>query len=258
MSSAAGDDLKAVARRALASLDLTNLNDDCTAEDVRDLCARARGPHGKVAGICIWPQFIPVAKTVLTGSGIRIVTVVAFPAGTATASEAMDQTAAAVADGADEVDMVIPYRGLMEGHPELVPARVSRIKSAAGSVPVKAILETGILGDATLIRQAAELAIEGGADFIKTSTGKVPVNATPEAARVMLEVIAAKGENVGLKPAGGVRTTQDAAVYFDMCDEIMGAGWATPAHFRIGASSVLDALIATLEDREGGGGSGNY
>jgi len=258
MSTAKGDDLKPVARRALASLDLTNLNDDCTTEDVRELCARARGPHGKVAGVCIWPQFVKVAKTILTGSGVRVVTVVAFPKGTETASLAMEQTAAAVEDGADEIDMVIPYRGLMEGHPELVPARVSRIKSAAGAVPVKAILETGVLGDAALIKQASELAIEGGADFIKTSTGKVPVNATPEAARVMLEVIAAQSETVGLKPAGGVRTTEDAAVYFDMCDEIMGAGWATPAHFRIGASSVLDALTATLEGRQGNGASGSY
>ncbi|MEM9793552.1 MAG: deoxyribose-phosphate aldolase, partial [Pseudomonadota bacterium] len=112
---------------------------------------------------------------------------------------------------------------------------------------VKAILETGILVEPDLIRQAATLAVEGGADFIKTSTGKVPVNATPEAARIMLEVIEASGGQVGLKAAGGVRTTQDALRYLDLCDEIMGDGWATPRHFRIGASSLLAVLLATLD-----------
>ena len=121
------------------------------------------------------------------------------------------------------------------------------MKRAAGpGVKVKAILETGVLGDKALIRRAAELAIEGGADFIKTSTGKIAVNATLSGARVMLEAIRDSGAAVGFKPAGGVKTTEDAANYLDLCDEIMGEGWATPETFRIGASGVLDALLATI------------
>ncbi len=249
-------DLKTIARRAIAALDLTNLNDDCTDQDVRDLCMRALTPHGTVAAVCIWPRFVPTARTALGGGGLRIATVVAFPGGDDDAATVRDMTQTAVADGADEIDMVIPYKSLIEGHPELVPAAVARVKDAAGAAQVKAILETGVLGDAAHIRRAAELAIEGGADFIKTSTGKVPLNATPEAARIMLEVIAASDREVGLKPAGGVRTVEDAGVYLDLCDEIMGQGWATPAHFRIGASSVLDVLLATLDGKSTAVGEG--
>ncbi len=244
------DELKQAAARALASLDLTNLNDDCTAEDVRALCHRAMTPHGPVAAVCIWPQFVTVAREALGGSGVRIATVVDFPGGDGDTGEVLKMTSQAVQDGADEIDMVIPYKSLMEGHPQMVTSAVARVKDAAGGALVKAILETGVLGEAELIRQASELAIEGGADFIKTSTGKVPINATPEAARVMLEVIAKADHPVGLKPAGGVKTTQDAAAYLDLCDEIMGADWASPAVFRIGASSVLTALLATLDGEE--------
>ncbi len=252
-------DLRTTAKRALAALDLTNLSDDCTAEDIRDLCARAQTPHGNTAAICIWPRFVAQAVPLLRGTGIRIATVIDFPTGDESSEAVREATEAAVADGAQEIDMVVPYRQLIEGHPEEVPSSVARVKAAAGAARVKAILETGVLGDAALIREASELAIAGGADFLKTSTGKVPINATPEAARVMLEVIAAADHPVGFKPAGGVRTVADAQIYLDLCDDIMGPDWATPRHFRIGASSVLDALIATLEGRdEDGLAAGGY
>jgi deoxyribose-phosphate aldolase len=125
---------------------------------------------------------------------------------------------------------------------------VERVKRAAGAAQVKAILETGVLGSADMIRLASELAIKGGADFIKTSTGKVARNATLPAARIMLEAIRAADRQVGFKPAGGVRSTEDAANYLALADEIMGPGWARPETFRFGASSVLDALLATLDD----------
>ncbi len=243
-------DLGNIAKRAIAALDLTNLNDDCTADDIRALCDRAQTPFGPTAAICIWPRFVAQARPLLRGTGIRIATVIDFPTGEEPAEAVREATEAAVADGAQEIDMVIPYRQLIEGHPEEVPSSVARVKAAAGTARVKAILETGVLGDADLIRQAADLAIAGGADFIKTSTGKVPINATPEAARVMLEEIAAADHPVGFKPAGGVRTVEDAQIYLDLCDEIMGPDWATPQHFRIGASGVLDSLVATLEGRE--------
>ena len=243
-------EMERVAARALASLDLTNLDDSCDEEAIAALCARAETPHGPVAAVCVWPRFVKQARTALRPTGIRVATVVAFPSGRDPASEVIAMTEKAVADGADEIDMVVPYTQLMEGHPENIPARVARVKEAAGSAPVKAILETGMLADAALIRRAAELAVEGGADFLKTSTGKVPVNATPEAARILLDVIRASGRAVGFKPAGGVRTTRDAKLYLDLCDDIMGPDWAGPSTFRIGASGVLDALVATLDGRQ--------
>ena len=124
------------------------------------------------------------------------------------------------------------------------------IREICGPATLKAILETGELADPALIRQAADAALAGGADFLKTSTGKVPVNATPEAAEILLRAILASGRDVGLKPAGGVRTTADAATYLALCDRLMGEGWATPARFRIGASGVLAALLATLDGAE--------
>lgn len=242
-------ELTEAATRALACLDLTDLDDGCAAEDVDRLCARAMTPHGPVAAVCLWPRFVPEAGEALPGSGIRIATVVSFPEGDEPTSDVLDMTETAVAAGADEIAMVIPYKGLLEGHPELVPARVARVKQAAGSARVTAILETGVLGDAALVRGATELAIEGGADFIQTSTGKVPVNATPEAARIILEVISEAHHMVGLKPAGGVRSTADAKLYLDLCDEIMGPEWASPAVFRLGGTTdLLDALLATLDE----------
>ncbi|MEO1549404.1 MAG: deoxyribose-phosphate aldolase [Pseudomonadota bacterium] len=246
------------AKRALASLDLTNLNEDCDADDIRNLCARAQTPHGPVAAVCIWPQHVAQAKMILAATPVRVATVVNFPQGDHPASEVIALTEQAVADGADEIDMVIPYKALLEGHPENVPARVARVKEAADGKRVKAILETGVLKDAELIAQAAKLAIDGGADFIKTSTGKVTVNATLISARIMLRAIAEHDPSVGFKPAGGVKTTDDAEAYLALCDEILGPDWVSPQTFRIGASGVLDALLATLDGREGAVAEGGY
>ena len=138
----------------------------------------------------------------------------------------------------------------MEGLEEKVISRIRRVKQAAGfGVRVKAILETGILDEADKIRRASDLAIEAGADFIKTSTGKVPVNATLSSARIMLEAIRDSGAQVGFKPAGGVRNTTQAGHYLSLADEVMGEGWATPVTFRFGASGVLDDLLAVLNDK---------
>ena len=240
-------DLHTAARRGVASLDLTDLNDDSSDDAVRDLCARAQTKHGPTAAVCVWPRFVSTAAAALNGTNIKIATVVNFPSGQEPIEDVVDATERAIAEGAHEIDLVIPYAGLLGGYPNDVTASVARVKEACGSARLKTILETGMLGDAGLIRQAAKLALEGGADFLKTSTGKVPVNATLTASSILLEEIKAHGRSVGFKPAGGIRTTEDVAAYLSLCDEVMGEGWATPTLFRIGASSVLTALIATLD-----------
>jgi deoxyribose-phosphate aldolase len=239
--------LRNTALRALVCLDLTNLDDACDAAAIDTLCRRAQTRHGSVAAVCIWPRFVPQAKVALARTGIRIATVVNFPSGDAPAATGADEARAALADGADEIDMVVPWRALKAGDADAVTRAVEVVKEACGPATLKAILETGELTDSALIGLAAEYALEGSADFLKTSTGKVPVNATPEAAEILLAAIARHGGTAGFKAAGGVRTVTDAGTYLARADRIMGAGWAGPKHFRIGASGLLDALIATLD-----------
>jgi deoxyribose-phosphate aldolase len=240
-------DLQQAARRALALLDLTDLTDDCDAAAIERLCRRAVSRHGNVAAVCIWPCFVAQAHALLAGAGVRIATVVNFPSGDGAPGEVAAAIRTALTDGADEIDVVLPYRALVAGREDTAREMVATARAAAGDATLKVILETGELGDPDRIGYAARLAIGEGADFIKTSTGKVGVNATPEAVRIMLEEIVQSGRPVGLKPAGGLKTVADAALYLALADEIMGAGWATPQTFRFGASGILDAILATLD-----------
>ncbi|MCR9422913.1 deoxyribose-phosphate aldolase [Vibrio sp. RM-69-4] len=245
-------DLKAAALRALKLMDLTTLNDDDTDAKVIALCHDAKTAVGNTAAICIYPRFIPIAKKTLREQGtpeIRIATVTNFPHGNDDIEIAVAETKAAVAYGADEVDVVFPYRALIAGNEQVGFDLVKQCKAACGDILLKVIIETGELKEEALIKKASQICIEAGADFIKTSTGKVPVNATPEYARMMLEVICDMGvaKTVGFKPAGGVRTAQDAALYLAMADELLGADWADSMHYRFGASSLLTNLLNTLE-----------
>ncbi|PKH22579.1 deoxyribose-phosphate aldolase [Enterobacterales bacterium CwR94] len=243
-------DVTQAAIRALKLMDLTTLNDDDTAEKVIALCQQAKSPAGNTAAICIYPRFIPVARKALREQGtpeIKIATVTNFPHGNDDIEIAVAETRAAVAYGADEVDVVFPYRALMAGNTQVGLDLVKACKAvcAEANVLLKVIIETGELKSEALIRQASEIAIDAGADFIKTSTGKVAVNATPHSAELMLRVIAEKGvqDRVGFKPAGGVRTAEDAALYLQLADEILGADWADARHYRFGASSLLASLL---------------
>ncbi|MFG0888449.1 deoxyribose-phosphate aldolase [Vibrio sp. CJQ_6] len=246
-------DLKAAALRALKLMDLTTLNDDDTDAKVIQLCHDAKSPVGNTAAICIYPRFIPIAKKTLREQGtpdVRIATVTNFPHGNDDVEIAVAETKAAVAYGADEVDVVFPYRALMAGNEQVGFDLVKQCKEACGdTVLLKVIIETGELKEEALIKKASQICIEAGADFIKTSTGKVPVNATPEYARMMLEVIRDMGvaKSVGFKPAGGVRTAEDAALYLAMADELLGDNWVDSRHYRFGASSLLTNLLNTLE-----------
>jgi deoxyribose-phosphate aldolase len=240
-------DAHAVARRALGLIDLTDLNDDCTAEDVSRLCDRAVGPHGAVAAVCVWPRFVAQSVEALAGTGVTVATVVNFPAGGEDVDAVVQETEDALLDGADEIDLVMPYRAFLERRGEIVVEMLDAVRTY---VPIektlKVILETGSFPSSADVASAAALAIGHGADFIKTSTGKSSVSATPDAARTMLEVIRDSERRVGIKPSGGIRTLDDAAGYLAMADEIMGTGWVSRGTFRFGASGLLDAVEAAL------------
>ena len=242
-------DLQNTAKEAISLMDLTTLNDDDTDAIVIDLCHQAHSPAGDTAAVCIYPRFIPAARKALKEQGtekITIATVTNFPHGNDDIEIAVAETRAAIAYGADEVDVVFPYRAFTEGDVKVGFELVRACKKACGDILLKVIIESGELKDPALIRRASEICINAGADFIKTSTGKVPVNATLEAAEVMLKVIKNKNPNVGFKAAGGVKDAQTAKAYLDLAREILGDDWVGPKHFRFGASSLLGNLLAEL------------
>lgn len=241
---------RSVARRALPLVDLTNLDDGCTAADIAALCRRATTPYGTVAAVCIWPWFVEEARRLLENGPVRIATVVNFPDGDGNERTVLAETRKAVADGADEIDLVIPYRALMAGDEQPARDMVSKVRGEIGTnALLKVIIEAGQLEKPVLITAASRIALEAGADFIKTSTGKVAVNATTDNARLMLQALKAHGDaDCGFKPAGGIRTVEDAAQYLALADAIMGANWAGPSTFRFGASGLLNDLLGALGD----------
>ena len=250
-------DLHAAARTALACLDLTSLNDADTEADVARLCERAQGPHGAVAAVCVWPRFAAFARAQLPAH-IAVAAVANFPDGSADIARAVRDTAAIVHSGAQEVDVVLPFARLMAGDSLAVSALLQAVRKACPGLTLKVILETGVLVDAAWIAQASRLSLDSGADFLKTSTGKTAVSATPQAARLMLQAIAASPQaagRVGFKASGGIRTVADAAIYMDLCREVLGAQSLTPARFRIGASSLLNDIEALLGGRGSAAGT---
>lgn len=235
----------AVARRALPLLDLTDLGETCTEPRIDALCRDAK--RGGVAAICVWPRFIEQGARALAGTGIRIATVINFPDGGEDCARATDDTAEALRDGADEIDLVLPYRALLRGEAAIARDMVEAVRDTCGSAILKVILETGELADPDRIREASRIALEAGADFLKTSTGKSAVSATPEAAEAMLDEIRASGRPAGLKVSGGLRSIADAATYLALADRLMGPAWVNPKTFRLGASSLFAALIQARE-----------
>ncbi len=244
-------DLHATARTALACLDLTSLNDHDTEADVATLCQRAQSPHGPVAAVCVWPRFAAFARAHLPAH-IAVAAVANFSDGSADVERAVRDTSTIVHGGAQEVDVVLPFARLMAGDSAAVSRLLQAVRNACPGLTLKVILETGVLADSTLIADAARLSLEHGADFLKTSTGKTPVSATPQAARLMLQAIASTPQatgRVGFKASGGIRSVADAVVYMDLCVELLGAQALVPARFRIGASSLLNDIEAMLDGR---------
>ncbi|MEZ5297706.1 MAG: deoxyribose-phosphate aldolase [Ilumatobacteraceae bacterium] len=231
------------ARLAIGLVDLTNLNDRCTSADVDALCARA-AEHG-TAAVCVWPDFVEQAVAALAGTPVAVATVVNFPTGDERPFAVRTLTERVVAVGADDVDLVLPYRAFAAGDLDWCATVLDETKAAtADRAHLKVILETGELGDVALIESAARFAIDHGADFVKTSTGKSPVSATPEALAAMLAAIADAGRTVGLKPSGGISTADAADAYLAQAEAVMGPDYLAPATFRFGASSLLDALLS--------------
>ena len=241
-------DPRTAARLALACLDLTTLNDADTEADVARLCARASGPHGHVAAVCVWPRLAAFARRELPPE-IRVAAVANFPDGSGDVARAVRDTATIVESGAQEVDLVLPYRPLQAGDEATVRSVLSAVRKASEGLLLKVIIETGEFSDLNLMARACFLSLEAGADFLKTSTGKTKVSATPQAAKVLLDAIATEpgaAHRVGFKPSGGIRTVADAATYLALTSDALGQGALNPRRFRIGASSLLDDIERVL------------
>lgn len=246
----AADELQAHARTALACLDLTSLNDGDTEADIVALCRRASGldrPHGPTAAVCVWPRFVAQARALLPAN-IAVAAVANFPHGGTDIAQAVADTVQIVQAGGNEVDVVIPYRHL-DSNPQAAAALLAAVRAACPQSRLKVILETGELKEAVLIQRACALALDAGADFLKTSTGKVTENATPASAALVLAAIAAHpvaAGRVGFKPAGGVRTVADAALYIALTAQHLGPAAVCPQRFRIGASGLLGDIETVL------------
>jgi len=239
---------------AVAMVDLTTLEGADTPGKVRGLCAKAITPdpsdHGvpPVAAVCVYPDLVSIAKGELVGSGVAVASVAtAFPSGRASLAVKLADTAEAVDAGADEIDMVIDRGAFLSGRYAQVYEEIRAVKEACGAAHLKVILETGELATLDNVSRASWLAMLAGADFIKTSTGKVSPASTPPVALVMLSAVRdfeqASGRRVGVKVAGGIRTAKDAIRYLVLVNETAGRAWLTPDLFRIGASSLLNDLL---------------
>jgi deoxyribose-phosphate aldolase len=248
---------------AIRMIDLTTLEGKDTEGKVRSMCAKGIHPDPSdpaipsVAAICIYPTFIGVARDALRGTSVKVASVAtAFPAGQTFSDIKISETRAAAQAGADEIDMVIDRGAFLQGDYRAVFDEIVAIKEACGDAHLKVILETGELETYDNVRRASILAMTAGADFIKTSTGKVTPAATLPVTLVMLEAIRdfhqRTGRAVGMKPAGGIRTAKDAIAYLVVLYETMGPRWMTPDLFRFGASSLLNDLLMQIKKEQTG------
>jgi deoxyribose-phosphate aldolase len=248
---------------AISMIDLTTLEGQDTPGKVRAMCAKARQPgYGAppVAAVCVYPDLVPLCVTAVAGSPVRVASVAtAFPSGRAALDVKLADVKSAVAAGADEIDMVIDRGAFLAGQYLAVSEEIAAVKTACGDAHLKVILETGELGTLDSVRRASWLAMLSGADFIKTSTGKVAPAATLPVTLVMLEAVRdfrAGGGMIGVKAAGGIRTAKDALRYLVLVNETAGEEWLDPRYFRLGASSLLNDLLMQRVRMETGRYSG--
>ena len=248
---------------AIRMMDLTTLEGADTPGKVRAMCAKAMVPDPTepsvphVAAVCVYPSLVATARRALRGSAIKVASVAtAFPSGQAPLDVKLADVRAAVEAGADEIDMVIDRGAFLSGRIGRVYEEVVAVKDACGDAHLKVILETGELGSYDAVRKASLVAIAGGADFIKTSTGKVTPAATLPVTLCMLEVIRdvhdETGLVIGMKPAGGIRTAKQSVQYLCLLHETLGPDWLTPDLFRFGASSLLNDVLLQLRKQRTG------
>jgi deoxyribose-phosphate aldolase len=233
------------AKIALACLDLTSLNDDDDTRAIDALCAKAVSRFGAVAAVCVWPRFVAQARAALPRE-IAVAAVANFPEGLLNEQRALADTRAIVDAGGDEVDLVLPWRAMLEGRANEAAQLVARVRSACAGQRLKLIIESGELPSEAAVRQASRIGLDAGVDFLKTSTGKTARSASLGAARVMLGEIAAQPRAVGFKAAGGIRTVADAASYIALVRELLGTDAATPHRLRFGASGLLGDIERVL------------
>ncbi len=255
---------------AIRMMDLTTLEGQDTPGKVAALCSKAMRPDPvdtsvpPVAAVCVYPNLVETAKARLAGSGVKVASVAtAFPAGQSPTELKVAEARSVVELGADEVDMVIDRGAFLSGRYAKVYDEIVRVKEACGAAHLKVILETGELGTYDNVRRAALLAMAAGADFVKTSTGKVSPAATLPVTLCMMEAVRdvylETGRVVGIKPAGGIRVAKQAVQYLVVLNETLGAEWLTPDLFRFGASSLLnDVLMQIRKERTGRYQSGDY
>lgn len=248
---------------ALSMIDLTTLEGKDTPGKVRQLCYKAMHLHDRleglptVAAVCVYPTYVKLAKSELEGSGINVASVAtAFPSGQSSLETKLADTAFAVEQGADEIDMVISRGEFLAGNFNFVFDEIASIKEACGAAHLKVILETGELDTLDNVRRASELAMHAGADFIKTSTGKIQPAATLPVTYVMLDAIKdfylQTGKMIGMKPAGGISTSKIALQYLVMLNEVLGEKWMNRNYFRFGASSLANDVLMQLAKTETG------
>ena len=248
---------------AITMIDLTTLEGNDTPGKVRSLCAKALRPDPSdptvpsVAAVCVYPDLVSLARTSLGDSSVAVASVAtAFPSGRASMNVKLADVREAVAAGANEIDMVIDRGAFLSGRWGLVFDEIVAVKEACGAAHLKVILETGELVTLDNVRRASWLAMLAGADFIKTSTGKVPVAATPPVVLVMLEAVRDFAEDtgvlIGVKAAGGIRTAKDALKYLVIVNETAGSAWLTPDLYRFGASSLLNDLLMQRAKQKSG------
>ena len=257
-------------KMVLSMIDLTTLEGQDTPGKVRQLCQKAMHLHDAVPGlphvaaVCVYPTMVGVAREALGGRGIHIASVAtAFPSGQAPLNVKLEDTRMAVDQGADEIDMVISRGAFLSGDHAFVFDEIAAIKEACGEAHLKVILETGELGTLDRVRRASVLAMHAGADFIKTSTGKIQPAATMQVTLVMLQAIRdyyyETGRMVGMKPAGGISNAKLAIHYLVMLRETLGNAWMTPEWFRFGASSLAnDVLMQIVKQQTGVYQSADY
>lgn len=248
---------------ALSMVDLTTLDAKDTPGKVKQLCTKAMHPHDAlpgvppVAAVCVYPNFVRIAKNALIGSDVKVAAVAtAFPTGMSTRKVKIEETKWAVNEGADEIDMVISRGHFLAGDYNFVFDEIAAVKEACGDAHLKVILETGELSTLDNVRIASDLAMNAGADFIKTSTGKIQPAATLPVTLVMLEAIRdfyyATGKKIGMKPAGGIATAKLALNYLVVLRETLGHEWLNADMFRFGASALANDLLMQIVKEETG------